>query len=209
MSLPSKMLAITYTKPLTQSLTTIPLPPLRSTHLLIKISAVALNPTDWKHATYLPGAVPFSTLGCDYAGTVISIGSRVTKRFEIGQRVYGCAHGANQSNGSDGVFAEYAVVKGDTTMRAPAAGLGMDDLATVALGSITVGQGLFQPGKGLPLSMPGLELERENENGDGNGEGARAGAQGEWLLIYGGSTATGTLAIQFAKLAGYRVVTTC
>ncbi|KAF5855191.1 hypothetical protein ETB97_009745 [Aspergillus alliaceus] len=29
------------------------------------------------------------------------------------------------------------------------------------------------------------------------------------LLIYGGSTATGTLAIQFAKLSGYRVLTTC
>jgi NADPH:quinone reductase-like Zn-dependent oxidoreductase len=29
------------------------------------------------------------------------------------------------------------------------------------------------------------------------------------VLIYGGSSATGSLAIQFAKLSGYRVVTTC
>ncbi len=31
----------------------------------------------------------------------------------------------------------------------------------------------------------------------------------EWVFVYGGSTATGSLSIQLAKLAGYRVVTTC
>jgi NADPH:quinone reductase-like Zn-dependent oxidoreductase len=36
---------------------------------------------------------------------------------------------------------------------------------------------------------------------EGNGNG-------EWVLIYGGSTATGTLGIQYAKQAGYKVVTT-
>jgi NADPH:quinone reductase-like Zn-dependent oxidoreductase len=195
MSIPTKMKAITLTGKGNASVQTIPLPELRSTYLLVKVDSVALNPTDWKHVAFGMGATPFSIVGCDYAGTVVSIGSDVTKPFKVGQKVYGCAHGSNYSQPYDGVFAEYAMVKGDVAMHVPenaGAASGMDDLCTVPLGSITVGQGLFQQNKGLALNLP--------EQGKGNGE---------WLLIYGGSTATGSLGIQFAKLAGYKVITTC
>jgi NADPH:quinone reductase-like Zn-dependent oxidoreductase len=67
-----------------------------------------------------------------------------------------------------------------------------EDLCTIPLCAITAGQGLFQPGKGLGLSLPS----------EGKGKG-------EWLLIYGGSTTSGCLGIQFAKLAGYKVIVTC
>lgn len=173
----------------------IPLPELRPTYMLIKVDSVALNPTDYKHITYGSSDAPVSVVGCDYSGTVLEIGSEVTKQFKIGEKVFGCAHGSHFTETYSGVFAEYAMVKGDVTMHAPTdpdPGLGMDDLATLPLGCITVGQGLFQPGKGLSLNFPGA--------GKGNEE---------WVLIYGGSTATGTLGIQFAKLAGYKVVTTC
>jgi NADPH:quinone reductase-like Zn-dependent oxidoreductase len=52
-------------------------------------------------------------VGCDYAGTVASIDSEVTKSFKIGDNVHGCVHGANSNEAYDGVFAEYAIVKGD------------------------------------------------------------------------------------------------
>ena len=195
MSVPIEMKAIVLAERGNASIKTIPTPELRPTHLLVKVNSVALNPTDWKHVTYGIGGDPFSIVGCDYAGTVVSIGSDVTKPFKVGQNVYGCAHGANISQPYDGVFAEYAMVKGDVTMLVPensGGALALEDVCTVPLGSITVGQGLFQKNKGIELGLP--------EEGVG---------KGEWVLIYGGSTATGSLAIQFAKLAGYKVITTC
>lgn len=131
-----------------------------------------------------------SLSGCDYSGTVISVGSQVTKPFKIGEKVYGCAHGCNFSEKYDGVFADYAAVKGDVAMRLPE-NVSFEEASSVGLGSMTVGQGLFQKDKGLGLEFPG----------EGNGNG-------QWVLIYGGSTATGTLGIQFAKAAGYKVITT-
>lgn len=91
--------------------------------------------------------------------------------------MYGYAHGSNESNGEDGCFAEYACVKADVAMRVPS-GFEMSDLATLGLGSITVGQDLFQPGEGKSLGLT------SPETGAGDGE---------WIFIAGGSTATGSL----------------
>ncbi|KUJ08491.1 putative zinc-binding oxidoreductase ToxD [Mollisia scopiformis] len=194
MALPKEMQALVLGDNGGHSVKAIPLPKLRPSYVLIKVESIALNPTDWKHAFFGRGAIPFSILGCDYAGTVISIGAEVTKPFKVGDRVYGCAHGGNFNEAYDGVFAEYAMVKGDVAMHEPtSSALDLSDLCTIPLGSITVGQGLFQPDKGLALAWPDEEKEITNE----------------WLLIYGGSTATGSLGIQFAKLAGYKIITTC
>ncbi|RDL36909.1 Uncharacterized protein BP5553_06261 [Venustampulla echinocandica] len=189
-TIPKEMKALTSSNK-SGTVTTIPVPELRPTYLLIKVHSVALNPTDWKHIAGGLHGDPWSIVGCDYAGTVVSIGSEVTKSFKVGDKVFGCAHGSNSSQPYDGVFAEYAAVKGDVAMRIPDS-VSFEDASTIGLGSITVGQGLFQQGKGL-----GLELPFEGKGND------------EWVLIYGGSTATGTLGIQFAKLAGYKVITTC
>lgn len=191
MSLPKEMKAITYSKMGSASVNTIPLPELRPSYILIKVETVALNPTDWKNIYGIDPASPFSIVGCDYAGTVVSIGSEVTKCFKVGDKIFGVAHGSNSANAYDGVFAEYAMVKGDVAMHSPK-DASAEDLCTIPLCAITAGQGLFQPGKGLALGMP--------EQGKGNGE---------WLFVYGGSTTAGCLGIQFAKLAGYRVITAC
>lgn len=200
MSLPTEMNAITWHEHGSQAVKSIPLPPLRPQYILVKTHSVALNPTDWKHAYYGTAASPFGILGCDYSGTVLQIGSAVTKSFKIGDKIYGCVHGGNFNEQYDGAFAEYIMVKGDVAMHIPEKGsegaeLDMGDLSTVGLGAITVGQGLFQPGLGFGLSLP---VEAGGEGGDG-----------EWIFVAGGSTATGSLAIQFLKLAGYKVVTTC
>nr|POF20062.1 protein toxd [Quercus suber] len=162
----------------------VPLPKLRPTYLLAKVDSIALNPTDWKH---IAGgrAAPGGLSGCDFAGTVVEVGPEVSKSFQPGDRVAGTTHGANFSQPEDGCFAEYAVAKADLLVKIPDE-LSFEAAATLPLGVSTVGQGLFQ--QALKLNLP-TEPTTKGETG--------------------GSSATGSLAIQYAKLAGYRVITTC
>ncbi|KAJ5814240.1 uncharacterized protein N7503_000990 [Penicillium pulvis] len=164
-------------------------PEMTGDSLLVRPVAIALNPTDWKSVSY-GRAADGCIVGCDYAGIVEAVGKGVSKSWSPGDKVFGCAHGANLVNSDDGVFAEYAVVRGDLQMRIPD-GWTFEKAATTPLGLITVGQGLYQ--KSLKLKLP-TDPER-NKNVP--------------VLIYGGTTATATLAIQLAKLSGYTVITTC
>ncbi|KKY29233.1 putative zinc-binding oxidoreductase [Phaeomoniella chlamydospora] len=164
-------------------------PKLRDNYILVKVVTIALNPTDWKHVKY--GLAKEGCIcGVDYAGVVEEVGSKVTKPFKKGDRICGFVHGANFSNIEDGAFAEYIVAKGDIQMKIPD-NLSFEEAATLGCGVMTVGQGLFED--------IGLNLARPSE---------KAGTS-EPILIYGGSSATGSLGIQFAKAAGYTVITTC
>lgn len=155
------------------------MPQVHDDHVLVKPVAVALNPTDWRHLRY-GRARDDCIVGCDYAGVVEFVGSAVTKTWSPGDRIFGCAHGANLANPDDGVFAEYAAVVGDLQMRIPEA-MEFAEAATLGLGSITVGQGLFQ--KSLRLDLPTTAIAKRNIP----------------VLIYGGGTATGALGIQYAR----------
>lgn len=164
-----------------------PIPTLREDYLLIKTVAVAVNPTDWKHVDFLaPAGV---LIGCDYAGIVEAVGPRVKKQWRKGGRVCGMAHGCNEVQPEDGAFAEYIVAQGDVQMRM-SEDLTFEAAATLGVGVSTLAQGMYQH---LGLAWP-TEMPKQRDEG---------------ILIYGGSTATGTLAIQFAKLSGYTVYTTC
>ncbi|KAL4993360.1 chaperonin 10-like protein [Aspergillus recurvatus] len=179
--------AIVVTSPQQESLVTDhPIPVLRDDCILVKNVAVALNPTDWKHIAFLaPVGV---TVGCDYAGIVEEVGKDVKKPFKKGDRVCGFVHGSNAVQPEDGTFAEYLVAKGDIQMQIPE-NLSFEEASTLGVGIITVGQALYQS---LGIALPTEPTKNP-----------------QTILIYGGSTATGTLAIQFAKLSGYEVITTC
>lgn len=139
------------------------------------------------HAPALAEQGKGCTVGCDYMGTVVQVGSKVTKDFKPGDRIAGFTHGVNAVEKEDGCFAEYAVAKGDVQCKLPD-NLSDEDASTLGVGVTTVGQGLYQS---LGLPLPGEQKANEP------------------LLIYGGSTATGSLAIQFAVLSGCQVITTC
>jgi NADPH:quinone reductase-like Zn-dependent oxidoreductase len=120
-------------------------------------------------------------------GTVVQVGPKVTKNFSPGDRIAGFTHGVNAVEKEDGCFAEYAVAKGDVQCKLPD-NLSDEDASTLGVGVTTVGQGLYQS---LGLPLPGGEKANYP------------------LLVYGGSTATGSLAIQFGVLSGCQVITTC
>ncbi|CAM1504650.1 Fc.00g022410.m01.CDS01 [Cosmosporella sp. VM-42] len=187
-SIPKTMKAIIVNSNKARVATNVPIPKIRPTYVLVKTNSIALNPTDWKHV-HKKLAAPNGIAGCDFSGTVVEVGAGVTKPFNPGDRVAGTAHGSNFSQPEDGCFAEYAIVKGDILMKIPD-GLSFDAAAALPLGLGTVGQGLFQ--LGAKLNLP-TDPVKDNTP----------------VLIYGGSSATGSLAIQFAKLAGYKVLTTC
>jgi NADPH:quinone reductase-like Zn-dependent oxidoreductase len=85
----------------------------------------------------------------------------------------------NHSNHEDGAFAEHVAAKGDLQLKIPDY-MTFEEAATLGAGIITVGQSLYES---LELPWP-EDLPMKPFP----------------ILIHGGSTATGSLAIQFAKL---------
>jgi len=155
-----------------------PKPKLRPNYVLVKTVAVALNPTDWKHVHYGLGK-PGCTVGCDMSGTVEEVGPEVTQPLKKGDRVAGFSHGGNEVEPEDGAFGEYMVAKGDLLCKVPE-GVSFEDAATLGVAITTVGQGLYQK---LQLPWPD-----------------KPSSEKQPILIYGGSSAMGTMGIQFAKL---------
>lgn len=154
------------------------IPKLRDDYLLVKTVAVALNPTDYK-AIQQARCAKNGLFGCDFSGVVEEVGPGVSKSWTKGDRVFGCAHGANSNNLEDGAFAEMIVAKGDTCMKIPDA-MTFEEAATIAVSAITCGQGLFEE---MKLNSPSNPITGK-----------------EYILIYGGSTSAGSLAIQYARL---------
>ncbi|KAH9221606.1 chaperonin 10-like protein [Leptodontidium sp. 2 PMI_412] len=182
----SKNIVIATQKPGEAAAVEASVPVLRDDYILVKVKAVALNPTDWKHVNWLTSEG--ARIGCDYAGIVEEVGSKVTKPFKKGDRIAGVAHGGNEVNHEDGAFGNIITVKGDLQIKIPD-NLSFEEASTLGVGITTVGQGLYQS---LQLPLPDKPATEKT-----------------YLLIYGGSTATGALAIQFAKLSGLTVAVTC
>ncbi|ROT39818.1 GroES-like protein [Sodiomyces alkalinus F11] len=170
-------------------ITDVPIPDLPSEeYILVRTTAVAVNPSDWKHMVYAEELCCVGArLGYDYAGVVEKVGSAVTKDFKKGDRIAGFTHGANGQRQSDGAFAKYIIVKGDIQMKIPDH-FTDEEAATLGVSVATVGQGLYQA---LKLPLPNEPTKEPFP-----------------VLIYGGSTATGVYAIQFAKLSGLKVIAT-
>ncbi|XXG98784.1 hypothetical protein Hte_005114 [Hypoxylon texense] len=124
---------------------------------------------------------------CDYADMVEEAGFKLPILFKKGDRVAGLALGSNGSHLEGGMFGEYDVVKAGLTIKVPDNVTGEEGVV-LGLGIAIVGQRLYWS---LKLLLP-----------------TRPTSKPKFFLTYGGSTPTGVLGAQSAKLLGFTVITT-
>lgn len=158
-----------------------PMPPDLPTahHVLVRVLAVGLNPTDFKMVAHFfmeDGAV-----GCDFCGVVVAAGAE--SAHPVGARVAGADFPYRPDNPHNGAFSEYLVVDSRHVLKIPtsmtstqAAGLGAIGWGTAAL-AISDPEALNLP------ALPSSPTEKQTP-----------------VLVYGGATATGIMAIQMLKL---------
>eukprot|EP01034_Spumella_vulgaris_P046494 gene46494-57973_t len=155
---------------------------------LIRVHAASINPIDVYVLKGIvlamlgwPCPLPF-TPGMDFSGVIEIVSDDVTD-FHIGDEVFGCHGGVNSHTDEFGsvasTFAEYAIIPSNQFIHKPA------NLSHVQAASL--------PMVGMTSIGP-LNLAEIGPNSK--------------VLVLGGSTAVGTLAIQLAKLKGAWVATT-
>lgn len=163
--------------------------------IVVRNHAVAINPVDrYKQqlGNLMFGWIKFPFIfGYDLAGEVVAVGPDVT-RFKVGDRVLGTATGMDKprNRAAEGAFQLFPVVRANMAAKIPDT-LSFTAASVLPLALSTAASGLFAADQ-LALSLPS----------------AAPVDQGKTVLIWGGSTSVGCNAIQLAKAAGYRVVTT-
>ncbi|KAI0487510.1 GroES-like protein [Xylaria cf. heliscus] len=172
----------------------IPMPPLTPNSVIVKTAAVAINPSDAKFLDYSPA--PGAIHGTDYAGTVVALGGDaiVSRGLAVGDRVAGMVHGMNKLVPEVGAFAEYIIATTHTLLKIPDH-MSFEEAATLGLAVGTATFGLFNKLR-VPATLEQL------------GTGGVDKEKSEFVLVAGGSTATGARAIQLLKIAGLRPIAT-
>lgn len=161
----------------------------------VRNRAVAINPIDrykQKLGSPLYGWLKYPMiLGFDLAGEVVEVGEGVD-RFRVGDRVIGHATGMEKTRNrtSEAAFQLQTNVMAHMASPIPDA-MTFEQAAALPLTLSTAASGLFA------ADQLGLDLPE-----------AAATDKDRTVLVWGGSTSVGCNAIQLAKAAGYRVVTT-
>ncbi|KAI1417949.1 alcohol dehydrogenase GroES-like domain-containing protein [Hypoxylon sp. FL1857] len=161
------------------------MPELKADTLLCKVFAIALNPVDAKAADF--SATPGSVGGFDFSGEVVEVGTEV-KRFKIGDRVFASSFGLNPDDKSSGAFSEYSLTLEDLACHIPDS-IAFEAAATLGLSVGTAGCAISRY-LGLPL------LQNSNP-------------EMTYVLVSGGASASGSMAIQFLRMSGFRPIATC
>lgn len=158
-----------------------PVPELDSDEILVQVVCIAINPVDAKSADLSPTVG--ATSGSDFSGKVVRRGSAVSEQtVQVGDRVCGCVFGNNPDRPENGAFAQYIAVPADLIFKLPR-GVSFETGATLGVGLSTVGMALYHTW--------GLPLPEDKDCTVSNGP--------RYVLVYGGGTATGTLAIQMLR----------
>ncbi|KIO30118.1 hypothetical protein M407DRAFT_242320 [Tulasnella calospora MUT 4182] len=163
------------------------LPALRDDEILVKVKAVTLNPTDYKHVWNYAQLKGGSSFGCDFAGDVAYVGKDV-KGWSVGDGAAGFLRGGipDETNGS---FQEYVRTRPELAWHIPKDVLTYEDAA--AMGGIALSTAVTALFIRLGLPTPWNPAKEDT-----------------YVLIWAGSTSVGIFANRFAKLAGLKVATT-
>jgi NADPH:quinone reductase-like Zn-dependent oxidoreductase len=158
------------------------MPTVSAGQVLIKVAAVAVNHCDYK----MPARIhcPNTIDGCDFAGTVVYLGDEVATTPEglrLGDRVAGAQMGSQARRPWSGAFAEYVAEKPENLWRVPKH-LSLEEASSVGCAvASSVGMALW-----WEMKLPGAPEEPTKDP--------------KFILVYGGSTASGTFAIQLLKM---------
>lgn len=173
-----------------------PYTPPGADEVLIRVRAVAINPVDGipgiAYRLILPWLTYPAVIGGDIAGEVVEVGDNVT-RLKPGDRVIGLALGLERSRNraAEGAFQKYSVLMAHMVSTIPDQ-LAFEEAAVLPLALATAATGLFQEDH-LALALPTVAPPDREAT----------------VLVWGGSSSVGSNAIQLARNAGYRVITTC
>lgn len=176
------------------------IPPLPPGYVLVKTFAVALNPSDHKIANGFP--LPGAYSGTDFCGRIVRLAESIDPaQCKLGDMVCGAAFQFSPSHRlASGAFAEYVRVRADLLLRVPSLPtcpcpiLGPLEAATLMTALSTCILAFW--------SIDALDLA-------GTPESPVTSENPIPVLVYGGSTATGTIAVQLLKLSGYQPIATC
>ncbi|KAF1965668.1 GroES-like protein [Bimuria novae-zelandiae CBS 107.79] len=160
--------------------------------VLVKVHFGALQPADQKVAKYsvLPVEYP-SVLGGPVSGIVEALGERVDK-IAIGDRIVSGTKLFGSWKAKYGGMQRYAIVDQSSVIE-----IGDTDFTkALTLASWTPPGALFGP-NALNMHYPSIPAKP-----------LPAEEQGKKILIWGGSSAMGSLSISYAKQAGYTVIST-
>ncbi|SPN96537.1 related to oxidoreductase [Cephalotrichum gorgonifer] len=151
--------------------------------ILVRNHAIAINPVDWKRQAWGVLIPSFPViLGADISGTVVKVGESVTA-FKPGDRVLGFADAFATHNHDRAAFQEYTVISATSTALLPE-NITFKQGATLPTAVATASMALFDV----------LGLPREAAENSGTS-----------VLIWGGGSSVGSMAIQLARLAGLKV----
>ncbi|KAL7626111.1 hypothetical protein AAE478_002881 [Parahypoxylon ruwenzoriense] len=159
--------------------------------ILVKNHAVAINPIDGslQASGWWPLNYP-TFLGQDVAGTVEVVGPNVTS-FKVGDRVVGHALGMATKRDQDGAFQEYTILQTNMTAHLPDH-IAFEKAAVFPLALSTAACALYQDTH-HKLQLPTVPPQKPT---------------GKTFIVWGGSSAVGSNAIQLAVNSGYEVITT-
>ncbi|KAL2812407.1 chaperonin 10-like protein [Aspergillus granulosus] len=161
-----------------------------SGELLVQVEAVSFNPIDAKlqRSNLFQSQYPL-IVGFTFAGTVTSIGPDVTS-VKPGDRVVVARWGKAGGDNKFGALQKYALALEQNTLRLEPE-ITFEDASGVIANLATVVSALNIY---MGLSLPPVT--------------GKAQTNGKRILVYGGSSAVGGLAVKYATDAGYEVVTT-